>query len=205
MRVHREDAQVLIEEIHALRQKVPNFVIPASRGERRKLARAASVPSEFVELIAVVVKNNPPLVRVGATDPERARDLMSYAEAYGPLVDEIETLAQFLRHSVTAAKNKAGSDALTTYALAQRLANRPEYAQLAPHVADMRPPRAELGPSLMRFSLRASGRLDAFARRRSRVAIPTTTSLGADGHDRLPVRPGDDQARHPRAGTARRP
>ena len=138
MSVHSEAAQVLVEEIRALRQKVPNFVIPASRGERRKLARAASVPSEFVELIAVVVKNNPPLVRVGATDPERARDLMSYAEAYGPLVDEIETLAQFLRHSVTAAKNKAGSDALTTYALAQRLANRPEFAQLAPHVADMR-------------------------------------------------------------------
>ena len=99
MSVHSEAAQVLVEEIRALRQKVPNFVIPASRGERRKLARAASVPSEFVELIAVVVKNNPPLVRVGATDPERARDLMSYAEAYGPLVDEIETLAQFLRHS----------------------------------------------------------------------------------------------------------
>ena len=32
----------------------------------------------------------------------------------------------------------SGSGALTTYALAKRLARRPETADLAPHVADMR-------------------------------------------------------------------
>jgi hypothetical protein len=36
------------------------------------------------------------------------------------------------------AKNEAGSNALTTYALAKRLAKRPETAALAPHVEDMR-------------------------------------------------------------------
>jgi len=33
---------------------------------------------------------------------------------------------------------KAGTEALTTYSLAQRLAKRPETAGLAPHVEDMR-------------------------------------------------------------------
>jgi hypothetical protein len=35
-------------------------------------------------------------------------------------------------------ENNAGSEALTTYALAQRLAKRPETADLVPHVDDMR-------------------------------------------------------------------
>lgn len=63
---------------------------------------------------------------------------MSYAEAYAPVAGELEALAKFVRHSVTVARNKAGSEALTTYALAQRLAKRAENADLAPHVDAMR-------------------------------------------------------------------
>jgi len=138
MSLHSDTAQARVEEIRAFRQQIPNFVIPAFKGERRKLAPAASVPPEFVERVAVAVRNSQALVRGGAPDPEQARDLMSYAEAYGPVADELEALAEFVRHSVTTAKNKAGSDALTTYALAQRLAKRPEHAELVPHVEDMR-------------------------------------------------------------------
>jgi hypothetical protein len=97
-----------------------------------------SVPQPFVELTAVAVKNSPALVRGGAADPARLRDLLTFATAYAPFADELEALASFVRHTVTAAKNEAGSTALTTYALAQRLAKRPETADLAPHVHDMR-------------------------------------------------------------------
>lgn len=138
MSVHSDAAQARVQEIRAMRQQIPNFVIPTDKSERRKLSRAASVPSAFVERTAVAVKNSPLLVRGGATDPERARDLMSYAEAYAPVADELEALAAFIRHSVTTAKNRAGSDALTTFALANRLARRPENAELLPHVDDMR-------------------------------------------------------------------
>ena len=138
MSVHSDAAQARVEEIRAIRQQIPNFVIPSSKEERRKLIKAASVPAQFVELAAVVVKNSPALVRGGGPDPIQTRDLMSFAEAYDPLADELEALAQFVRHSVVAARNRAGSDALTTYALARRLAKRPENADLAPHVEDMR-------------------------------------------------------------------
>jgi hypothetical protein len=50
----------------------------------------------------------------------------------------VEALARVIRHTVTLVRNQAGSDALTTYALAQRLAQRPEHADLIPHVAAMR-------------------------------------------------------------------
>jgi hypothetical protein len=132
---HTQAAQARIDEIRAMRQKIPNFVFPASKSERRRLSRAASVPPEFVEATTVAVKNAPVLSRAGAVDADATRDLMAFADAYGPVADELDALAHFVRHSITAAKNKVGSDALTTYALTQRLAKRPETADLAP-VAD---------------------------------------------------------------------
>jgi hypothetical protein len=129
---HTQAAQARIEEIRAMRQKIPNFVFPATKSERRRLTNAASVPPEFVEAATVAVKNAPVLSRAGAVDAEATRDLMAFADAYGPLADELDALAHFVRHSITAAKNKVGSDALTTYALTQRLAKRPETADLAP-------------------------------------------------------------------------
>ena len=138
MSTQSEAAQALVQEIRALRQKVPNALIPAAPGERKKLSAAASVPADFVERMAVAAENNATLAGKGTIDPAEAREQMAYAEAFGPVADEFEALVRALRLSVTAARNKAGSDALRTYALAQRLARRPEHADLVPHVEDMR-------------------------------------------------------------------
>lgn len=140
---YTDSAQARVDEIRAMRQLIPNFVIPASTSANRRLASAASLPQPFIELAAMAVKNSAALVRGTGVDPAQLRDLMNFAEAYAPLADELEALAQFIRHSVTTARNKAGSDALTTYALARRLAKRPETSELAPHVDDM---RNALGP-----------------------------------------------------------
>jgi hypothetical protein len=121
-----------------MRQRIPNFVIPESKNAGRRIATVASIPREFVELAAVAVKNSATLVRGSGADPAQLRDLMSFSEAYAPLADELEALAHFIRHSVKLARSKAASDALTTFALAQRLAKRPETADLAPYVIDMR-------------------------------------------------------------------
>jgi hypothetical protein len=134
---YHDGAQALIDQIRAFRDQIPKFQIPEPGQTRRVLTSAATVPPEFIELTSVAVRNSGSLARAGA-EPEQTRDLTSYAEAYGPVADELESLAHFIRHSVTVARNKAGSAALTTYALAQRLARRPETADLTPHVADMR-------------------------------------------------------------------
>src|SRR5229473_1457900 len=84
------------------------------------------------------IRNYVELARGGNTSPAQIHDLASFAEAFAPLADELEAMALFVRHTVRAARNKAGSEALTAYALAKRLAKRPETASLAPHVEDMR-------------------------------------------------------------------
>lgn len=135
---HIDSAQAHVEQIRAMRLTIPNFVIPTTKDGTQRLSRAASVSPQFVETTAVAVKNSVPLVRNGAISPDETRGLMGYADAYGPLADELEALAHFVRHSIAAARHKAGTEALTTYALARRLAKRPETAELAPYVEDMR-------------------------------------------------------------------
>jgi hypothetical protein len=131
-------AQAMIKQTRAMRQQVPKLVIPTSKGEGSRLSNAASVPPEFVVLTAVSVTNSASLVRAGALGPEQTRDLMSYASAFDPVADELEALALFIRHSTLTARNRAGSEALTTYAIAKVLAKRPDTADLVPYVEDMR-------------------------------------------------------------------
>lgn len=137
-RSHTEEAQALLKELRQMRERIPHFAIPLSAQETKRLTPAAAVPPEFVELTAVAVANENALVRGDGATPAEIRDLTSYADSYDPIADELEALAHFIRHSVRAARNKAGSEGLTTYALTRRLARRPEYAHLAPYAADMR-------------------------------------------------------------------
>jgi hypothetical protein len=92
----------------------------------------------FINLAAMAIRNNEELARGGNSGASQLYDLASFAEAFGPLADELEAMALFVRQTVRAARNKAGSESLTAYSLAKRLAKRPETASLAPHVEDMR-------------------------------------------------------------------
>ena len=135
---HAEAAQQRMQELRRWQEIIPHFVMPESTDETQRLSSAASVPPEFIELTNVAATNQPALARNDGPTPAEVRDLVSYADAYGPLADELEAVAQFIRHSVKAARNIAGSEALTRYALAQRLARQRKTAHLAPYVADMR-------------------------------------------------------------------
>ena len=135
---HTDAAQAFIEQLRAMRDTIPNFVIPAARREILRLTAAASVPPDFIELTVAATKNSIDLARGGATDPDRVRDLMGFAEAYGPVADELEAMTQFLKHSVAAAKNKAGRHALVTYSVTKRLAKAAETSYLAPVAEAMR-------------------------------------------------------------------
>ncbi|HXH40417.1 MAG TPA: hypothetical protein VNN08_17435, partial [Thermoanaerobaculia bacterium] len=134
---YADAAQALVQQTRDMRQQIPKLVIPLNKRDGRRLASGAAVPAEFVQLTAVAVTNSAPLGSAGGTDPAKARDLLSFADEFAPLADELEALAFFVRHSVIAAKNEVGSDALTTYAMAKALAKRPATADLAPHVDDM--------------------------------------------------------------------
>ena len=136
--VHTAAAQELIATVRALRERIPNLVIPTSPDDGRRMARAASVPDQCVVNAASKIANTPPLARNGAPKPEKLLDLSAYALAYVSVADELEGLASLIRHSARAARAEAGNETLTTVALAERLAKRPETAYLLPWVEVMR-------------------------------------------------------------------
>ncbi|HYI12121.1 MAG TPA: hypothetical protein VEK57_23915 [Thermoanaerobaculia bacterium] len=135
---HAEAAQQRHEELNVWRSQIPRLEIPETDDALQRLTPAALIPARFIELTNVAVANQTALVRTDGAPPALVRDLVAYADAYAPLADELEAVAQFLRYSTTAARNLAGTEALTTYALAQRLSKQKRYAHLKPHVADMR-------------------------------------------------------------------
>ena len=136
--IHAEAAQLRLQELRQWREQIPRFAIPETSDATQRLTPAALVSPVFIELTNVAVTNQIALVRVDATPPAEVRDLVAYANAYFPIADELEAEAHYIRYSTTAALNLAGTEALTTYALAQRLARQKRYAHLKPHVADMR-------------------------------------------------------------------
>ena len=136
--IHAEAAQLRLEELRQWREQIPRFAIPETADAARRLSPAASVPAVFIELTNVAVANQTALVRADGAPPDQVRDLVAYADAYIPLADELEAEAHFIRYSATSARNLAGTEALTTYSLAQRLSRQKRYAHLKPHVADMR-------------------------------------------------------------------
>ncbi|HEX6160469.1 MAG TPA: hypothetical protein VF111_09915 [Thermoanaerobaculia bacterium] len=135
---HAQMAQLRLEEFRKWREQIPRFAIPETADATRRLSPAANVPPPFIELTNVAVANQIALVRADGLPPDEIRDLMGYAISYVPLADELEAVAQYIRYSTTAARNLAGTEALTTYSLAQRLSKQKRYAHLRPHVADMR-------------------------------------------------------------------
>lgn len=135
---YAEAAQERVQELHRWREQIPQFTIPTTADATQKLSGVASVSPEFIELTSMALANHRVLVRAEGATPMQVRDLVAYADAFGPLADELEALAHFMRYSAKAARYAAGTEALTTYSLATRLSKLPATAYLRPHVADMR-------------------------------------------------------------------
>jgi len=131
-----EGAGAMIASVEAIRQQIPAFSFPVVMGDRRPLNNLKSVPPDFIEQTNVALKGETLLSR-GGVDVEEVRDLVNYALAYRPVADVLERAALEMRKSVDTAMAKAGKEALTTYALAQRLALDPNTG-LAPLVQNMR-------------------------------------------------------------------
>ena len=125
-----------LEQLRAMRESIPNFVTPANEKETQRLSVTASVSPEFVQLSAVVAKKAESL-GIGGPNAAWMRDRLAFADAYGPVADEFDAMAQFLRHSIVAAQSDAGSAALMVYENAKRMAKRSKTSELAPYVADL--------------------------------------------------------------------
>jgi hypothetical protein len=147
-----EAANALLQKVTDLRQEIPTFPFPVVPGMRRFLNGVTVVTPEFMEQSDMALKTRSELKR-GEVDPDQMRDLYQCAMAYEPVADALEALADELRTNVATARHKAGTEALITYSVAQRLAKRPENSDLVPIVQAMR--RALRIPAKLRKARKA--------------------------------------------------
>jgi hypothetical protein len=157
---HVEAAAAMLGRIDQFVTDIPKFPFVSNPG--RRLLTPASVPPEFIEQSNVAMSGEAALARPGV-DPAQIRDLVSFSIAYGPVADAMEAAAATIRRSAAEARAKAGAEALTTYAIAQRLASRPDTSHLGTLVENMR------------RTLNLSPRFRA--RRAKKEAPPTTTPV----------------------------
>ena len=169
---HTAAAQSRILEVRAMREIIPNFIDSGTKSDAQRIISSSAVPPEFIELVAMAIANEPDLRRE-TVDVNGVRDLMDYADAYGPVADEFEAMAHFLRHSINVARSTAGQEALSTYALAKHLVRRPEMASLVPYVADM---SRALGARARMAKIRAAARKAAGAAEKKDDAHSTAPS-----------------------------
>jgi hypothetical protein len=146
---HVDIAQACIEEVHAMRSRIPELGVTPPQLTRREMATVGSLPPEFVEAATNSRSVGPELLHATPVPPEKVRDLIVYANAYDALADQLEGLTRFIRQRTAEAKHIAGSEALATYAFAQRLARHPSTRHLSSEVETM---RAALGARFRRKS-----------------------------------------------------
>jgi len=132
---HVEAAQALMARIDAIRAEIP--VLTTVKFTRQAVAAGKSVPPEFMEETNVALQGED-VPAWGGAEPAHLRNLVSYSVAYGPVATAMERAAKEIRQSVDSARAQAGSEALTTFSIAQRLSERPEHAHLVPVVESMR-------------------------------------------------------------------
>jgi hypothetical protein len=67
-----------------------------------------------------------------------ARDALAFSDAFRPLFDRMNGIAQDLKFAIDARHAKSGAEALTVYATAKRISQGPNGAELTSHVANMK-------------------------------------------------------------------
>jgi len=132
---HAEAAQALMARIDAIRAELP--ILTTVKLNKQALASGKAVPADFMEETNVALQGQD-VPAWGGAEPAQLRNLVSYSVAYGPVATAMERAAKEMRRSVDTARAQAGSEALTTYSIAQRLSDIPGNEHLVPVVEKMR-------------------------------------------------------------------
>ena len=135
---HSEDASKVLEKVRTLREQIPGFAQPSNKTAARRLVGNAGVSDDFLETVAVAVQASQALKSASEVDPAAMRDAIRFAAAYGPVADELESLASAVRFTINVRRAESATEALAAYDLAKGLARKKEGASLVPHISDIR-------------------------------------------------------------------
>jgi hypothetical protein len=127
----------LVARLRELRQLIPQFnLLPLK--DRRSISPVANIDPAFVTATINASGVSPTVeIMLGRTQPE-LRQEADEAEHWTALEEECRAMWEGVATGNKVRRHRIGQAALDTYAIARRLAKRPEHAALLPHVATMK-------------------------------------------------------------------
>jgi hypothetical protein len=139
-------AKAVLDKLHILRDEIPGFEMPPTGG-RKRIHTTANIPSEFVEATAVAIDRDSPLQKSSELTSDEMRESIAFSAAFEAIADELEAFAKGVRFTIANRRAKVGSNALTLYEIAKRLAKQPDKKDLLPYVEDMKRALGKRGAS----------------------------------------------------------
>lgn len=133
---HADAARAFLDRIRALPQDIPRFTFD-NKVESRQLASMKAIPDSFLETAGVILDRFERIALAVNTDAATVRDSFSYALAYDPIVRELNAFSRGVAHTIRVQRSDAVKHALDVYAIARRLSQQKDGAELIPYVEDM--------------------------------------------------------------------
>ena len=136
---------VAVEELAAKVVAAPDMIagiIPDLRkphpATAKKVRGARTVSREAVSSIIAMVEASPVLQNMNTMNTERAREVLSSADAYRLLGERLDMLRAQVKYTAEARWAEVVAQAMHAYTMASILADDPKDAELAAHVATIR-------------------------------------------------------------------
>jgi hypothetical protein len=128
----------IIAQLRGIRALVPDYT-QLSKPERQALQTAAkSVNPDFVQASINGVGASPNVEQALGRTPEELRQETVDAQSWTAVEDELKAMLEGVATANLIRRHRIGQAALAAYAIARRLAQQKEHADLRPHVATMK-------------------------------------------------------------------
>jgi len=127
----------IVEQLRILKQHMPESA-PLTVSDAALLRRAAAVHDDLVRSATNTVGASPGLAGVIKLDADGMRSERMDVSRWSAVEDELGTMFKGAQAANLARRHRLGLAVLQTYAIARQLVRKKEYAELLPHVAEMR-------------------------------------------------------------------
>ncbi|HEY0140621.1 MAG TPA: hypothetical protein VGF48_06985 [Thermoanaerobaculia bacterium] len=134
---HEERAPEMVARVMAILVEYLPELTGISKGQRRRLTNAASVPDEFLEQIAVSVDQSPGVGSIHDLTADEAREMIVFSRVYNAAGEQIVQLGHSVMGVVTERRYDVGQRALGVYGTVKS-ANRPNRKATVSNVAALR-------------------------------------------------------------------
>lgn len=123
--------------LDAIVQNIPKLEIthPATANFVRS---HLNVPTEFLATAIAAVEQTPELQHINKLDVAAARDTLQFIDAFRPIQDKVNALANSLKFTMASRKALLAADALQIYNIAKGIARDPGAAAVASLVANLK-------------------------------------------------------------------